>query len=249
MLDCQRLSTWLLRTFENSTFEKHQTNLQFFFSFPDVQNLSSHYPVAVALVFLSVSPEKSLPPLFFAMLLHFQLLLGYPWTATSLWDWPNPTPSHDFQTLPPKLRATWWPFTGSPLPFWSGRFEIGCSTSCWWSCSVRFLWSHSSWLSLCGKSRLLAPIPIPHLAVCVICSSISARLLSQSVPKMHRCNPSAEFCTLWDFSWLTSQVHQVCLNWTSATWRVGCSFFFSITHWFSEDSLHLTAQVVNEDTE
>lgn len=100
----------------------------FFFFFSDVQNLSSHYLVAVALVFLSVSPEKSLPPLFFAMLLHFQLLLGYPWTATSLWDWPNPTPSHDFQTLPPKLRATWWPFTGSPLPFRSGRFEIGCST-------------------------------------------------------------------------------------------------------------------------
>lgn len=97
------------------------------------------------------------------MLLHFQLLLGYPWTATSLWDWTNPTPSHDFQTSPPKLRATWWPFTGSPLPFRSGRFEIGCSTSCWWSCSVRFLWSHSSWLSLCGKSRLLAPIPLGSL--------------------------------------------------------------------------------------
>lgn len=34
MLDSQRLSTWLLRTFENSTFEKHQTNLQIFFFFP-----------------------------------------------------------------------------------------------------------------------------------------------------------------------------------------------------------------------
>lgn len=33
MLDCQRLSTWVLRTFENSTFEKHQTNLQMFFFF------------------------------------------------------------------------------------------------------------------------------------------------------------------------------------------------------------------------
>lgn len=64
----------------------------------------------------------------FAMVLHFQLLLVYLWTTTSLSDWTNPAPSHDFQTSLSRLQATWWPFPGSPIPFLLGRFEIELST-------------------------------------------------------------------------------------------------------------------------